>query len=318
MTVDEKVAADLSQGGSPAGYSFYKKYMTCPRRFALEELLGVNTRQTKWALEQGRLLHGAMEVLYMGWPQAQVDQYIAKMAQKALPTDEERDKMYFRVRQYVWAYAAQWLEHDLENYDQFELEKPITVPLMGGLSMTGRIDKLYRSKSTGTKIIGDYKTTGSGLKTASRQAEQGDQFTLYTHAMKQLEPDNRFQVVLDLLYGRELKSTGFTVSLQREAPVVYTRDQLLQSVMGMTAVVVEVSQKVKSFLAGDMPLEFLFPRNGTVCGIYGCPYSTFCRRQITPGHLEGADVTFDREKVTDLKDFRQFEITAKEINNEQN
>ena len=313
MTVAQKVLQDSAQGGSSAGYSFYGKYQKCPRLFALEELLGLQSPGFKWALVQGSILHGAEEALYMKFKWPEVQEYIQKMTEALVGTEEEQHDMAYRVGEMVKAHKEKYFESDQELYDSWEFEKQIEVPLLGGLMMTGRIDKLYRVKATGTWVIGDYKSTGQGIGTAVKQAAQGDQFTLYTHAMKALHPDRRYQVVLDIMFGRMLKA-GYKVDTSRTAPTVYTAVQLKQAVLGYTGVVCEVSQKVKSFLADEAPLEFLFPRNGTVCGIYGCPYQSICRRKIAGQHLTGADITYDHQKVDNLKDWSEFEVVMKEKN----
>ncbi len=305
--IREKIKADTTQGGSSAGYSFYKKYQGCPRKFALEELLGVNTTGTKWALVQGSILHGVMECLYLGYSAADQKKYILEMSDVLLNTDEEKQKMILRVSEMLRVYKKQWYESDMKEYDSFLLEHPIDIPLYGGMKMTGRIDKLYRCKDTGVWIIGDYKTTGMHLKAAIGQAAQGDQFTLYSYAMKTAEPEKRFGVVIDAIYGRDLKA-GFKVNLQRDSLKIYQAYELQQTAVGFTGLVIEVSQKIKSYLNGDAPLEFLFPRNGTTCGIFGCPYKDFCRQKVTGLHLEGAGCTYDREKVKNLQDFKDFEV----------
>lgn len=305
--INVKIEELLAQGGSSAGYSFYKSYQTCPWKFALEELLGVQTTSTKWALIQGSILHGAMECLYLGYSVEDIYTLIEEVAVKKLSTDEDRQLMIDHVKTFFDTYRGIFYSLDMEAYTDWELEKEIIIPLAHGLSMTGRVDKLYFTPETGTWNIGDYKSTKNGLSSAFKSAFAGDQFSLYTWGLKQQYPDRRFNVVIDALFGRELKYNGFTVDVGRSPAVVYTDAEIAQVVIMFSGLVMEVAQKVKSYQLEEAPLEFLFPRNGTFCGTFGCPYSEICRKKLLTDR-EYPGISFDREKIEGLKDFNEWKI----------
>lgn len=310
--VKDKIANDSAQGGSSVGYSFVKTYQTCPRRFALENILGVSTPGIRWALEQGSIVHGALENMYSGWTSSDTKDYITGMTEMLPMADEDREKMANDSRGLVFGWCEKFLQKDLEQYDDFEFEKSVKIPLLGGLEMTGRFDKMYTSKQTGALVIGDYKTTKRSISAMTKASALGDQFTLYSHAAKTMYPDRRVQTVIDIIWGRDLKS-GFKVDCAREIPFVYTQDVIDRTVVGFTGVVLEIAQKIKSYLNGDLPLEFLFPRNGTVCGIFGCPFEEICRRKITKGLLSLGTYDVDPNKVDELMYFRDVEITLEDL-----
>jgi hypothetical protein len=50
---------------------------------------------------------------------------------------------------------------------------------------------------------------------------------------------------------------------------------------GMYGTILEITQKVLALQ--HYPWTMLFPRNGRICGLFGCEYEPICRKQIAPG-----------------------------------
>lgn len=286
-------------GGSEIGYSFLKSYQACPRRFSMENILGVITPGMKWALKQGILSHSGLELMYLGYTWEDIKHYVHQMTDD-MDNDDEREVMNRNVIGMLETWKSEFLERDLENFTDFEFEVDVKIPLLGGLYMTGRLDKTYTDPRTGAMIIGDYKTTKTSITQMTKNCRQGDQFTLYTHGLKQLNPDRRIMTVVDIIWGRELKA-GWTVNVARDTPIIYTQPQLDQAVTMYSGLVLEIAQKVKAFYDGTYPLEFLFPRNGSFCGTFGCPYEDICRHKIDRGYLLSQGYDFDNDKITDLQ-----------------
>jgi hypothetical protein len=316
IDIDKRIAEDLNrQGGSDAGYSFVKSYQACPRRFALENILGVTTDGFKWALKQGVLIHALLEMKYQQVADADLQKYLKAMTED-MDNADERQMMCENVTRMVGAWCDMFLQSDLENYENFRYEVPVKIPLLGGVYMTGILDKIYDCKRTGALIIGDYKSTKLSVKQMDKQTRQGDQFTLYTHAVKQMFLNRRVMVVVDIMWGRQLKA-GFIVDVGRMVPLMFTQDQLDQTVVGYTGLVLEIAQKVKSYHAGEFPLEFLFPRNGSFCGTFGCPYEEICRSKVTKRELVRHGMEFNLDNVERLCDFaKDIDIKHKEFKND--
>lgn len=275
----------MAKRESRKGYHFYSTYLDCPRKWFIKYGLRLLPETTKRALIFGSALHTGLETLYLA-----DDLSVAKADITGYLTEHQLDYTSMEAFQEDLARGPKMLEsyfrdvlpEEKEHYRLIGLEVPFEIPVGPeeiDYSITVRVDKLLENKA-GEIVIGDYKTTGWGVPRAIQSFECSDQLTAYVFAVDKVYPQRCIGGFVDVLYSR---SSVF--KSQRSEFIYRTKRELATFEQGFLSIMMEVTNKMRAFESGEYPDEFLFPRHGAFCGLFGCEYQDICRTKVKPGDV---------------------------------
>jgi len=271
----------VNQGSSIAGYHFVNGFQDCARRWFFRYQLGIMERYTGKALSFGLAWHKAIEHFYAGeHPDQALDTGIALLvaAQRTnryqYPEDYTADVARFPVMFKAW--VEQIGKRVFERYEVLSLEETLSVELPNGFQFTGRLDELLKDRETGAVVIAEHKSTSYSLTEMERNVFVGDQLVGYAALLQQAKPD------LWPLYAGSLLDVTYQRGARIEArlsTLYYAADEVARFLLNMTGVLSELSQKIAAWESGISD-ALLFPRNGTACSRFRCPYEPICRKFI--------------------------------------
>jgi ATP-dependent helicase/nuclease subunit B len=169
-----KLAPPRGAAGGRIGVTALKAWLACPFRFYLRHGLKMEpvdpAKDEMDAFDFGRLCHGALEA--MGREQALRDCVDAEALEKFLlgALEREAEARYGRqpalplivqlesARQRLARAAAVQARERAAGWVTVEVERPFEIAL-GGLTVSGRIDRIDRHAETGAVRVLDYKTS---------------------------------------------------------------------------------------------------------------------------------------------------------------
>lgn len=303
------------------GGHFIETYQECPWKFFLKYVLGLVEKSSKRYFIRGQSIHSGIEY-WLTSNQTQDDIYITQYIPYAYmnmhQTEYTDEDMFIGDRELVFKMMYSWLFEYIEitpdenNYETIEVEKQHIVNLPNGFPLTIRIDRLVRSKQTGRLIVIDTKTTKNNPSQVTNAMTVGNQGLSYLWAIEKVYNEKPAGVIVDIIVGKQLKY-DMKVEPYRSKLITFKKYDFLQWEMNIIGVLSEITQKVKTYYEGQLPPEFLFPRNTSKCSFMGCPYSDICRQPHQPDKLP---LNYERDEWVDqglLKDITTKRSTIEQM-----
>jgi len=268
-------------GSSDVGYHFINAYQTCPRQWFLKYLIGIEPTSTGKALSFGKAWHKAIEVYYKtlgNVPDAiKAGLNDLEESESKYQYSEDYQKDIERMNSMFFYWAANVGPKILEAYNVLSLEETLEMTLPNGMPFSGRLDELLERKSDKAILVGEHKSTGYSLGAAEKKVDDADQVTGYGILVKQCKPDlspRYIGTLLDVTYSRG-KNIEARVSEIHRSQMDETR-----FLLELTALTTEIAQKSRAYELEGTADPFLFPRNGSWCSVYTCPYEAICRQKV--------------------------------------
>ena len=270
-----------------------KSFLTCPRMYFFEYVLGWRSERSNNHLIFGEGMHRALKVMLeygigkgMGFSD---DVIVAAYAafeeyyrQHFTPDTDEifAPKTPDRLLAGLEGYSREY-PHDKDEYELIYTEVSGNAPISEDMSIFFRIDAVLRDISSGQILVLEHKSTGRSFsRTWKDQWLLDHQPFVYTHALySQYNPEE--------IKGVLINGIGFL-----KTKLDYTRVPCWKTPRHMNGWLVEVNRVV-----GDMKREFVllsqedgrddvmksFNRNTTACTKYfGCTYHDFCATWQNP------------------------------------
>lgn len=269
---------------SRAGGHYYGSYLDCPRKWYLKYYCEIAPRYISRHLIFGGVIHQAFEAYWRAGRDMTkgIEVFLSSLEERRLEyekvTDFDEDRNRGPMMLAVWEQT--WGDYDRENYEFVEAEQQYVMHVgpEGEFEFTIRPDLVKRDKRNNAYIIVDYKTTGYSVSKAFQAAEMNDQVTSYVWAVRTNHPEWEVpHAEIDVLYNR-----GQKIEAERPGAIYRTEEHLRQFEVGLVGTITEVTQKVKA-LDDGYPEGLLFPRNGRMCGLFGCEYEKICRTKVERG-----------------------------------
>lgn len=263
---------------SPFGYHYYSEYQQCPRRWYLHHELSLNPLAQKPALTLGLIWHEALELLLQtsDLPAATahaVDAYTGFRSE--IPKDVFDEKLALIPKR-----LAQWWE----NYQTeraalpgpisiIATEMPLSLELFDGTRLTGRIDGILQT-GDGLAYLLEHKTTSYRMANVINSLELEDQVTAYLLLFTQCFPDTP-------VAGALVDVTGFYLTApEPEFTIIARTDtELFDYSCSLRSLSKSIGESKRYFSQDENPF-YSFPRNGSWCSMFGCPYTPICREHL--------------------------------------
>lgn len=103
-----------------------------------------------------------------------------------------------------------------------------------------------------------------------------DQLTSYVWGWNKTHEEKAEAAQVDVLYAK-----GNVTGAERSEDIIISSFAQKQFEMGLYGLISDITTRVLNLEHYPWPL--LFPRNGRVCGLFGCEYEHLCRENIQPG-----------------------------------
>jgi len=271
------------QGGSSAcGHSFVNAFQDCPRKWLLRYELGITPRYTGKALTFGLAWHKAIEGFYgsSGEEALALAQGLEILHSAQANHQYEYSEDYDADTERFPVMLSEWFRSVgrdiLGRFDVLSLEETLSIELPNGFVFTGRLDELLQERTTGLVFVAEHKSTAYSLTEMERNVFVGDQVPGYLALLRENKPEYSAQLggcLLDVTYqkGRSLQA--------RVSRLAYDESDTARLVLNITGVLNELSQKISAYRSGVSD-ALLFPRNGSACSRFRCPYESICRSFI--------------------------------------
>lgn len=270
---------------SPAGFHFYHHYLNCPWKWYLHYILGIAPRYRSRHLIFGGLIHEAFDHYYKNGLSA--DDTIAFFSSRI----EEEKNSYEKFTDFQedaargphllseWESTIGVLDRERYEYVESEVEYVLELgPPEATFLFTIRPDLVKRHRETGEYHLFDYKTTGYSISKTIFNAQMDDQVTAYILALQEHHPEWEIEhAFIDVLYNRKSRYEAV-----RSEPIYRDATALNQFRLNIVGIIHEITSKVKA-LEDGYPRHLLFPRNGRICGLFGCEYEAICRTDPEEG-----------------------------------
>lgn len=282
---------------SPRGRSQLSLYSSCNRKWAIKYVKGWRTPQEKYSpLHFGSVIHEMQEAFYKA-KSAHLGHALARLNALCPPQGATENMKTFRDK--VDKTFRKWYD-ELGQYDlverkilSIEEELPLTLP--NGYEMTVRLDRAMEEASDGEIFVDDTKTTGWSLDGAISQYMMHDQPRLYILAVRQNKPEwlEKFSGWRTTgIYCKKAPRSpgGYNIKIRRSPPVMFTEDQLNDTMMSYAGLVDDIKGKIP--YVGTEPMASLFPANYGHCDAYNrvCEYMDVCpiidKQDEPPANLE--------------------------------
>jgi hypothetical protein len=272
----------IKQRESRAGFHAYHHYLDCPWKHYLKYQLQIAPRYTSKHLIYGGVIHEAFNHYYThDFDMASAIEYFESRL-------EERKEEYERFTDFqedlirgpkmLDAWEVAYGMPDRESFEVLESEREYVLPIGPEFTFTVRPDVVKRHKESNVVYVFDYKSTGYSIPKTIQNADCDDQLTAYIYALSKAHPEWEIGgAYIDVLYNRG------SVSEACRSEVIYRDERaLMQFELNFAGVIQEITQKVKA-LGEGYPRHLLFPRNGRICGLFGCEYASICRTDPKEG-----------------------------------
>lgn len=267
-------------------------FMSCPRQFFYQYILGWRSEKPNNHLIFGTAWHLAMEHLLLhGFDTNSVlGAYDAFERSYRLTFPPETDEIFFpktpeRAFEAIATYAANW-KRDLDIYEPLYTEVAFSVQMDEERSLSGRMDSILLHKESGKIESLEHKTAGSSFNW-TEQWDLAMQGGLYTHALMCLYGFEKIRsVVFNGTVFKKVKGSrgGEKFEFIRK-PVVKSKNMMqtwyTNTLYWMDQIETEY-QLLSNSSASDDVLK-AFPMNTCACSKYnGCAYKDFCMAWKNP------------------------------------
>jgi CRISPR/Cas system-associated exonuclease Cas4 (RecB family) len=271
-------------------------FLECPRKYFYSHVLGWRVDQPAHALYFGTCWHAALEALWTAGFNNPVAYELACavfLDEYRKEFDELSDEIYYpKTPSNAFEALEDYMrvfKRDAEDWEVLFSEISITVPILNGYILHGRMDQLAQHRETGQKKVREYKTTGRFDRQWRDQWLLSTQIGTYTHALYSLYPvEEIYGVVVE---GAIFQKKGIQI---QPIPCRKTPEQML-SWLQSTSLWYDALQKnmlwlqtIEQAKAEEQDVLPVFPMNPQSCTKYfGCQFHDFCSSWANP--LQHAD-----------------------------
>lgn len=301
------MAEARSQGGSSlVGHHFISSYQDCPRRWYLQFEQRIVPRYVGKALTFGIAWHKAIEVFYSAQElgtaiQAGLEVIEDAIANQRYEYSEDADVDHERFRPMFEHWVSAIGRPTLATHDVLSVEETLEIELANGFRFTGRLDEVMQERDTGAIWIQEHKSTSFSLGGMERTVALGDQVPGYILLWRRNYPDKASLLLgckLDVTYAR-----GRSLEAQ-QSRLAYSEDDLARLELNLNGLLSEMSQKLSASREGVTD-ALLFPRNGSACSRFKCPYESICRqfvddKTMLPQSLKRLDAPLTYDEAEDI------------------
>lgn len=270
-----------TRGGSSRGYHFISEYRSCPRKWFLRHIVGLESPDMNAGASMGSIIHAAQEKFFCGSFEDYNANYLEEIQALAEPyrsawfEDEEYEEAVVKMAAGFQRWRNEFGKGDLLVYDTVGVELELRATLPIGVEVTGRIDRLFREKGSGALVIHDTKTTSWGAEAAHKKVELDDQVTMYTWLIHQHYGDQPVEMIPDIMYMRPKVPT-----CHRFGAVRRNHNDVEALIWGLCHDYEALRKDMECYENNCAPPEFLFPRHATVCSEFGCEFEAICRSRL--------------------------------------
>jgi hypothetical protein len=248
----------------------------------LKYILGIEPKAVGKALLFGTAWHKAIEVYYDTNGDAVQSLRAGIKSLEDAETKFQYSDDYNEAVSKLGVMFAYWLENIgpqiLREYSVISTEQTLEMTLSNGLKFSGRLDEILERKSDYAIFVGEHKSTSYSLGVMEKSVDESDQVTGYEVLVKENLPSmaGRFTgTLLDTTYSRNGKTVeGRVIEVHR------TQLDCSRFIIELNGITTEIAQKAAAFVGGTHE-ALLFPRNGSHCSQWPCPYEAICRQRVT-------------------------------------
>ena len=268
-------------GGSGRGYHFLSEWRTCPRKWFLHNVAGLESTDKRPATVMGTIIHYLQERLYIGdyadLEYAYSDEIIAICSEhrSAWFEDDDYNEAVSKIIGGFMTWRKQFGYADTQNWDLIGAEMLFEHALPNGRVVSGLVDQLFRDNTDGHFILKDTKTTSWGPETAHKKVEQNDQVTMYTWLIQKQYGFVPVEMIPDIMYMKPRVPTCHRFGSIHRSP-----SDIETFIWGLCHDTDQMVRDLGMYWDGCAPPEYLFPRNATVCSEFGCEYESICRAKF--------------------------------------
>jgi len=253
------------------GYHYYSEYLQCPRRWYIDNILGIKPIEKPFPLKFGSLWHKAVEQVLKGTP---LEVILESLSQDVSRIPQEKELYYrqFPIQLKAWSAGWQAGRAALPEPELLFTEQPVETVLWNNQKFVGIIDGAVKT-AEGLVYLLEHKTTSYRVSKTLESLDLEDQLTAYLLLAKRAWPDMPLAgVIVDV--------TGFYEGAPVPVFSVLTRtdEEMFDFEQGFSNLIGQVEDKVAQ-LPSRNPFE-LFPRNGAWCSMFGCSYKNVCREHL--------------------------------------
>lgn len=258
-----------------------QQFMDCPRKYFINQVLGLTENMPNVHLVFGSAWHEAMDVLFEdGIKESNLDLAVEAFSEtykSDFPTSfglhgydsKTMGNARKALKEYIQIYKNM-------EYELLHTEAAGTVPLDDDIWIVVKMDKILRDRR-GVRSF-EHKTTGRKSKAWMNKWESITQVGSYDHALRIMFPDEAGGIVID---GMVLRKSGNECV---RIPITKTQDQwqlwLWETKHWAEQIYWNFAQLQAASL-NDRALE-AFPRNPMSCGHFGCDHPEICNYQCNP------------------------------------
>jgi hypothetical protein len=236
-------------------------------------------------------MHTALDALYTAGPNIEANLELAKavfLDEYRKEFDSYTDELYFpKTPSMAFEALEDYLrvmERERGVWKPLYTEISLSVPILYGLILNGRMDQLSENIETGEKKVREYKTTGRYDRQWRDQWLLSTQIGTYTHALYSLYPEEEVHGVVVEAFIFQKKGVQF-----QQLPCRRTPAQLLtwlQSTSNWALKLADELRILENYTKEeleDMDVLSCFNLNPQSCTKYfGCPYHDFCSAWSNP------------------------------------
>jgi len=274
------------------------EFITCPRQYFFEYILGWRPETPSNHLVFGTSWHVAMEALLLGkGPEEAYELFLTDYRKTFGPETDElyTPKTPANAELVLYAYAAKYAD-DLKNFKVLHTEIAGTVAIAEGQKLHFRMDSICQDLKSGRIFSLEHKT-GSRSYNWEYQWPLSMQVGTYTHVLYCLfDPE--------MVSGVKFNATFFTKGVRNWAafhagdnakykppfeflrlPMYRTKEQMQQWLWNATFWADQLAWQWQLLADCDESDALLtcFPQNPTACSKYfGCDYRDFCSAWRNP------------------------------------
>jgi hypothetical protein len=265
-------------------------------------VLGLRPEQQKRALLYGSAMHSAIDVYHetKDLEDATVDFRRNMHDVQSIYDDQEKWTYDYEMGPVVLSVWKSTTDEHNERTIEHEVTHEVPIGPDGIYNMTVRPDWFGKTEDD-EYVVRDYKTTHWSAYKTIQQEPLADQLTCYIWAMEKVYPDLKGNIYgqIEALYNR-----GKEVRVQRSELIYRSPYDISAFEMGLTSIIAETSRRKNALAEGKYPAEFLFPRHGAFCKLFGCEYESICRTNLA-GYEKDKTATplgFLRDQQEDKED----------------
>lgn len=271
-------------------------YLTCPRKYFYEYILGWRSDRPAQDLHFGQAWHLAREVqLLEGYDKVE-KAYLRALTYYREQFPEETDDLYRPKDMICLGIAlgefANRYKNDLRDNELLFTETSGTVPInLQGRKLHYRMDSILRNKQTGKIFSWDHKSAKKFGRYWKDKFYLSMQNCTYTHCLYCMYP---IEEVLGIEFcgtafeylqrGSKSRSAGYHVSFER-VPAFRNQSQMNVWLWNVNRICDEIENDFNCLMSSKESDQVLmaFPMNPTSCtDFWGCTWHDFCMTWENP------------------------------------